>query len=95
MFCLFFFLDLPVDQEGQRGTQGNDAGHDPDLLPLAHHHGTQDLTSHLKLQTHGQAFGQVYLGVGGVAQEFRKACKSGIDDNAHADKFKYEDCYVC
>ena len=26
MFCLFFFLDLPVDQEGQRGTQGNTLG---------------------------------------------------------------------
>ena len=83
-----------MDQEGKGGPQGNDACHDSDFPPFAHHHGPENLAAHLEFQAHGQAFGQIYLGVGRPAHESEEAGKAGVDNDTYADEFKYKDCGI-
>ena len=80
-----------MDEEGERGPQGDDARDGADLVPVAHDDRAQDLAAQLELEAHGETLRECELGLWRASQVQVEAANARENDDSDADEFKQQD----
>ena len=88
---LLFFLDLPVDQEGQRTAKEDDRAKNDELIPLADDNGSKDLAAELELKGKCDALRQIKANVVFAADPADEAFDNGNNENGNTRQLGQED----
>lgn len=87
---LFFVLDLPVDQEGERCPQRDDRSKDPELRPLADHNRSENLAAKLELQCKRDALRQKQADLSRLCDPSDECPDGGIHEYDDPEQFQKE-----
>ena len=89
-----FVLDFPMNEEGERRAQGDDARDCRDFTEITQHNGAQNLTAELKLQSHRHPFGEIEPGRRAALDVTDDSDHDGADDDDDPCKLEENDCNI-